>query len=123
VFSQLQKQRQEQLGHPMQSAIETAAAHPVRNVTMFTQILTGQTKISFERQHRHNGGRHDFSVRDLALLIFSVAQGFQHIITQTKNDYNLGVHEFLLYVEVEIPQLYRKLMDFSIPATLGGNLG
>jgi hypothetical protein len=35
----------------------------------------------------------------------------------------MSVHESLLYVEVGIPQLYRKLMDFSTPANLGGNLG
>src|SRR5215207_2893616 len=92
----------------MQSAIEPATAQHIWNIPMFTQILTGQTKVPFEVQHRHNGGRHDLGIRHLALGIFMMLQGFEHVITQTKNDYNLGVHEFLLYVEVGIPQLYSK---------------
>jgi len=107
----------------MQSAIETAAAQPVWNVTMFTHLLARKTKIASKVQHGDNGGRHHFCIRHLTLSIFPVVQGLEHIITQTKNDYNLSVHEFFLYVEVGIPQLYRKLMDFSFPATLGGNLG
>ena len=107
----------------MESAIETAATHHVWNVTMFTQILARQTEIPLEVQHRHDGGGHHFGIRHLTLAIFMVLQGFEHIITQAKYDYNLRVHEFFLYVEVGIPQLYRKLMDFPIPTALSSNLG
>jgi len=117
------KQREEQLGNPVQSAVETAAAQHVWNVTMLTQILTGQTKIASEIQHRHDRGSHYLGIRHLALLIFIVVQGFQHIITQAKNDYNLRVHEFLLTLKSGYLNCNRKLMDFPIPATLGGNLG
>jgi hypothetical protein len=60
--------------------------------------LARKTKIPFEIQHRNDGGGHHFGIRHPALPIFMVMQGFQHVITQAKNDYNLGVHEFLLYV-------------------------
>ncbi len=90
---------------------------------MLTQILTGQTKIASEIQHRHDRGSHYLGIRHLALLIFIVVQGFQHIITQAKNDYNLRVHEFLLTLKSGYLNCNRKLMDFPIPATLGGNLG
>src|ERR671912_1150687 len=81
----------------MQPAVETAPAHHVWNVTMFTQILARQTEVPFEIQHRNDGGRHYFGIRHLTLLIFIMLQAFQQIITQAKNDYNLRVHEFLLY--------------------------
>jgi hypothetical protein len=90
---------------------------------MLTQILTAQTKIAFEIQHRHTGGRHHFGVRHLAMRIFIVLQGFQHIITQTKYNYNLGVHEFLLYSGGWDTSTVLQTMDFSTPATLGSNLG
>jgi hypothetical protein len=64
---------------------------------MFTHILTRQTKVASEIQHRDNGGRHGFGIRHLALWIFVVVQGFEHVSTQAKPNYNLGIHEFLLY--------------------------
>jgi hypothetical protein len=63
---------------------------------MFIQILARKTEIPFEIQHRHNGGGHHFSIRHLTLSIFKMMHSLQHIITQTKNDYNLSVHEFFL---------------------------
>src|SRR5258705_588422 len=82
----------------MQPTIETAAAQHIWNVPMLTHILTGQTKVSFEIQHRYDRRSHHFRICHLALHIFTVLQGFEHVIAQTKNDYNLRVHEFLLYI-------------------------
>lgn len=81
----------------MQPAVETAAAQHIWNVTMFIHILTRQTKISFEIQHRHNRRGHHFGIRHLALRILVMMQGFEPVSAQAKNNYNLGIHEFFLY--------------------------
>src|SRR5215211_3821228 len=81
----------------MQPAIETTAAQHVRNIPIFIQVLTSQTKIPFEIQHRNDGCRYDFGIRHLALRIFRMMQRFEHVIAQTKNNYNLSIHEFFPY--------------------------
>lgn len=123
MLAQSEKQRQEQVGHPMQSAIETASAQHVRNVTMFTQILSRQTEVPFEIQHCNDGGRHYIRIRRLTLSIFRMLQRFQHVITQTKTTAICVSVSFSFTVVVGIHQRYRKLMDFPFPATLGSDLG
>jgi hypothetical protein len=43
-------------------------------------------------QGGHDGGGHDLGIAHLALGSFGMIQGFQHVITQTVNGYDLIVH-------------------------------
>jgi len=79
----------------MKSTIEAALAQHIRNVMIFNQIAAGPTEITFEVQHRNEGSGHYFGIRHLALCIFVMMQALEQVIAQTKNDYNLGIHEFL----------------------------
>jgi len=89
----------------MKSTIEAALAQHIRNVMIFIQIAAGPTEITFEVQHRYEGGGHYFGIRHLALRIFVMMQALEQVIAQTKNDYNLCIHEFSFALVVGIPQL------------------
>jgi hypothetical protein len=69
------------------------------------QISARQTEVAFEVQHGYDRSSHHFRISHLALGILVMMQGFEHVITQTKNDYNLGIHEFSFALVVGIPQL------------------
>ena len=72
---------------------------------MLRQILTGKAKIPFEIQHRHDRCGHYFGVRHLALGIFMMAQGFEHVITQAKKTTIWVSMSFSFTLVVGIPQL------------------
>jgi hypothetical protein len=65
----------------MQSAIETTFAKHFWNVVLFIQIATCQTEVAFEIQHGNDGSRHHFRIAHLALCVFVVMQGFEHVNT------------------------------------------
>jgi hypothetical protein len=89
----------------MQSTIEAALTQHARNLTLFRKKAAGKAKITFEVQRRHDGSCHNFGITHLALLIFKMMKPFQHVFAETKNDYNLGIHESLLYFESGNPNL------------------
>ena len=89
----------------MQSTIEATLAQHARNVTLLRKKPTGKAKITFEVQRRHDGSCHHFSITHLALLVFKMMKPFEHVFAKTKNDYNLGIHESLLYFESGNPNL------------------
>ena len=43
-------------------------------------------------QGRHDGGSHHLGIAHLALGVFVMIQGSQHVVTQTVNSYDLIVH-------------------------------
>jgi hypothetical protein len=51
-------------------------------------VIAAKIKRSNDRSAHH------FSIAHYTLLIFLMMKTFQHIVNQTKNGYNLGVHEF-----------------------------
>jgi hypothetical protein len=48
---------------------------------LFKQISAGQREIAFEVQHGNDGCGHHCRVTHLALAIFAVMQGFEHVST------------------------------------------
>jgi hypothetical protein len=56
------------------------------------QQPAGQLEIAAKVQRSYQPGGHDFRVTHLALLVLIVMQRFQHVVTQTKDCYNLAVH-------------------------------
>ena len=89
----------------MQPAIETTFAQHIRNVMVLMQISTRQTEVAFEVQHGYDRSSHHFRIRHLALGMLVMMQGFEHVITQAKHNYNLGIHGFSFAVVVGIPRL------------------
>ncbi len=91
----------------MQAKIEAAFAEHVRNVMAVVQKSTGGAKIAFEVQHGDDGGSHYFCITHLALFVFVMMQGLEHIVTQTINNYNLGIHDRLLLWWLGYPKCSR----------------
>jgi len=100
-----EKQGQEQIGNPMKSAVETTGTQHFRNTAFLKQESTCLGKVASKKQYGNDGGCHHFRITHLTLAIFVMMQGLEHVITETKYYYNLGIHEVLLLV-VGIPQLY-----------------
>jgi hypothetical protein len=69
-----------------------------------------------------DGGGPHFRVAHLTLAVFVMMQRFEHVCTEAKHYYNLGIHEILPLV-VGILQLYLNLMDFCQFSSQGSNLG
>jgi hypothetical protein len=78
----------------MQTSIETALAQHVRNVTFRLQQFAGKLEVPTMILSSHESSGHNFSIAHLALLIFMMVKGFEHIVAQAKYCYNLGVHVF-----------------------------
>ena len=107
----------------VQAANETALAQHPGNIAILLQMFSRRFEISPEEQCSGNGGGHDFGICHLALRVFGMMQGFQHIVTQAKYCYNLAVYAILRYrLGLVTVNFTRFRMDFLMPL-LGGNLG
>ena len=86
-------------------------------------MCPGFLNIPTKVQRSDNRRGHNFGIADLALWVFVVMQGFQHIVTKAKYCYNLGVHATLRFrLGLVTINFTRFRMDFLIPPQ-GGNLG
>jgi hypothetical protein len=96
-------QHQEQRLNAMQTPRETALAQHLWHIALAGQQTASMRVIAAEVQHGDAGGGHHLRITHLASRIFVMMNGFQHIVNQIKNGYNLGVHEFSLLAEVWSP--------------------
>jgi hypothetical protein len=94
-LTQQAEQGLEQICDPMQPTIETALAQHFRNIAIFLQVLQRLLEVPAKVQRSHNRRRHHFGIPNLALWVFLMMQCFQHIVTKTKDCYNLSVHAIL----------------------------
>ena len=94
VFRQQVEQGQEEWFDPMQATRKATFAQHPGHVTLAQQKAARLAEITAEIQRSNQCGCHYFSIAHLALAIFMMMKGFQYIVTQTKNGYNLGIHEY-----------------------------
>ena len=78
----------------MQTPIEATFTQHVGHIALGLQHMPGLLKIAAKAQRSQNGGGHYFGFRHLTLRIIAIKERFEHIITQTKDRYNLNVHRF-----------------------------
>jgi hypothetical protein len=113
-FSEQVEQGEKQIMNAMQSSIEATFPQHVGNVAFYPKHMAGLLKVSAKAQGSHDGRGHDLGIRHLTLRVIAIVKSFQHIVTQTKDSYNLSVHRFTCnwYGLVTFP-IYTKPMDFS----------
>jgi hypothetical protein len=58
--------------------------------------MARQLKVALKVQRRNDRRGHYLSIAHLALQIFIMVKGFEHIVTQAKHCSNLAVHAMLL---------------------------
>jgi hypothetical protein len=108
----------------MQTAIEATFAQHLGNVALFFQKPTGVFEVPRMAEGGYDGSGHDFRIAHLALWIFVMSQGFEHIVTQAKDCYNLVVHVFSWVSRgLGTNNFTRKHMDLLIRSSQGSNLG
>jgi hypothetical protein len=123
-LTQQVEQGQEQICDPMPSTIEATFPQHMGNIAIFLQVMPRLLKVPAEVQYSHDRRSHYFGVADLALWVFVMAQGFQHVVTKAKDCDNLGVHAILRFsVGSSTINFTRFRMDLSVRSPLGGNLG
>jgi len=89
-----------------------------------TQKAPSQLKVAPKVEGGDDGGGHYFAVGHLALWVFRMMQGFQHIVTQAKDCYNLSVHAILRpSFGLVTVNCTRVRMDIAIHSPQGSNWG
>jgi hypothetical protein len=58
------------------------------------QQMTGLLKVPTKAQSCQDSRGHDFGISHLTLGILVMMKSFRHIVTQTKDRYNLSLHRF-----------------------------
>ena len=103
------------------SSTKSTLTHHVSDVAVLLEHGASAFMIPAKEESSNAGGRHDFRIVHLTLVIILMMHGFQQIVTQAEDRYNFVVHGLPpLGDEMRVsPLIWRKkLMD-----SISGNLG
>ena len=77
----------------MKSSTQSTLTHHMRDGAVLCEHGASAFLIPSKEYRGYQGGRHDFRIVHLTLVVFLMMHGFQQIVTEAERRYNFVVHE------------------------------